>query len=304
MRSTETSRPGGPPPRASEAGFAPAKRARFGQAPQTQVSDPERSLAARLSRFAPLVSVALALLAWQGVVAAELWPDWLLPGPGPVFRRLGTELAGGAVWEACRITLGRAALGLGLSVVLGGATGLLLGRFRWARAAVAPLLAGLQTVPSVTWFPLAILLFQLSERAILAVVVLGAAPCVAVALLDSFDRVPPVLVKAGRSMGLHGFRLFWHVLLPGALPGFVSGVKQGWAFAWRSLMAGELLVLIGDRPSLGAHLHFARELSDAEGLLAWLVVILGIGILVDILVFRRLEDALHRRHGLTSDAAR
>jgi NitT/TauT family transport system permease protein len=160
---------------------------------------------------------------------------------------------------------------------------------------VAPLLAGLQTVPSVTWFPLAILLFQLSEQAIQTVVVLGATPCIAMALLDSFDRVPPVLVKAGRSLGLEGFGLFRHVLLPAAMPGFVSGVKQGWAFAWRSLMAGELLVLIGDKPSLGAHLHFARELSDAEGLLAWLVVVLGIGILVDVFVFRTLEDALHRR---------
>ena len=258
----------------------------------------------RLARFAPLVSVALALVAWEAVSRSGIWPDWLLPGPGPVFRRLWEETLAGKTAEACRITLGRALLGLSMSVVIGGGAGLFLGRFRWARAAVAPLLAGLQTVPSVTWFPLAILLFQLSEQAIQTVVVLGAAPCIAVALLDSFDRVPPVLVKAGRSLGLEGFGLFRHVLLPAAMPGFVSGVKQGWAFAWRSLMAGELLVLIGDKPSLGAHLHFARELSDAEGLLAWLVVVLGIGILVDVLVFRTLEDALHRRHGLSRDAAR
>jgi NitT/TauT family transport system permease protein len=258
----------------------------------------------RLTRFAPLLSVALALLAWEALARSGHWPVWLLPGPGPVFARLWSELGQGTVYEACRITLGRAALGLGISIALGGAAGLFLGRFGWARAAVAPLLAGLQTVPSVTWFPLAILLFQLSEQAILTVVVLGATPCIAIALLDSFDRVPPVLVKAGRSMGLEGFGLFWHVLLPGAMPGFVSGVKQGWAFAWRSLMAGELLVLIGDRPSLGAHLHFARELSDAEGLLAWLVVVLSIGIAIDMLLFRTLEDALHRRHGLTRDAAR
>lgn len=254
----------------------------------------------RLARFAPLLSVFVALAAWEGVARSGIWPDWLLPGPGPVFRRLWEESLNGNVAQACRITLGRALFGLALSVVIGGSIGLFLGRFRWARAAVGPLLAGLQTVPSVTWFPLAILLFQLSEQAIQTVVVLGAAPCIAVALLDSFDRVPPVLVRAGRSLGLQGFALFRHVLLPAAMPGFVSGVKQGWAFAWRSLMAGELLVLIGDRPSLGAHLHFARELSDAEGLLAWLVVVLSIGILVDLLVFRRLESALHRRHGLRS----
>lgn len=259
---------------------------------------------ARLGRFAPLASVALAFGAWQLVRALDIWPEWLLPGPLPVLRRLGEEIANGNALVACRITLGRAFLGLCVSIALGGATGLLLGRFKPLRAAVAPLLAGLQTVPSVTWFPLAILLFQLSERAIQTVVVLGAAPCIAVALLDSFDRVPPLLVKAGRSLGLRGFGLFWHVMLPGALPGFASGVKQGWAFAWRSLMAGELLVLIGDRPSLGAHLHFARELSDAEGLLAWLLVVLGLGILIDMLVFRTWERALHRRHGLGLDHER
>lgn len=258
----------------------------------------------QLASLAPLLSVAAAILAWEAVTRAGVWPEWLLPGPVPVFRRLFEEAGKGSVWEACRITLGRAFVGLSLSTVLGGGAGLLMGRFNFVRAAIAPLLAGLQTVPSVTWFPLAILLFQLTEQAILTVVVLGAAPCIAIGLLDSFDRVPPVLVKAGRSLGLSGFRLFWHVLLPGALPGFVSGVKSGWAFAWRSLMAGELLVLIGDKPSLGAHLHFARELSDAEGLLAWLVVVLTIGILVDMLIFRTLEDALHRRHGLSRDTAR
>lgn len=257
----------------------------------------------RLRPLAPLLSVALVILLWEVVSRSGLWPAWVLPGPFPVFRRLGEEIANGNAWEACRITLGRAFAGLGISIVLGGAAGLVLGRFRWARAAVGPILAGLQTVPSVTWFPLAILLFQLTEEAILSVVVLGATPCIAVSLLDSFDRVPPVLVRAGMSLGLRGFSLFRHVLLPAAMPGFVSGVKQGWAFAWRSLMAGELLVLIGDRPSLGAHLHFARELSDAEGLLAWLVVVLLLGILLDMLLFRRLEDFLHRRHGLDRDAA-
>jgi len=251
-----------------------------------------------LYTLAPLLSVLAFGAVWSFVVWLEIWPDWLLPGPLPVLERLGESLFKGEVWKACQVTLGRAAVGLGISIAVGGALGLLLGRFKLLRAAVGPLLSGLQTVPSVTWFPLAILLFQLSERAILSVVVLGAAPSIAVSLIDSFDRLPPLLVRAGRSMGLSGFALFRHVMLPGAMPGFVTGVKQGWAFAWRSLMAGELLVLIGDRPSLGAHLHFARELSDPEGLLAWLIVILGIGVVVDLVVFRTLERRLYERHGL------
>ena len=251
-----------------------------------------------LTPFAPLLSVVGFVALWALVVRLGVWPEYLLPGPGAVGMRLLHELGEGSVWSACATTLGRAATGLTISIVVGGVLGLLLGRFQLARAAVGPLLSGLQTVPSVTWFPLAILLFQLSEQAILAVVVLGAAPSIAVSLLDSFDRLPPLLVRAGRAMGLSGFALFRHVLLPGAMPGFVTGVKQGWAFAWRSLMAGELLVLIGDRPSLGAQLHFARELSDPEGLLAWLSVILAIGIVVDLVVFRALEQRLYERHGL------
>jgi len=251
-----------------------------------------------LSPFAPLLSVLGFVALWACVVQLGIWPEYVLPGPAAVGARLVTEIGAGSVWSACGTTLGRAATGLAISIAVGASLGLLLGRFQLARAAVGPLLSGLQTVPSVTWFPLAILLFQLSEQAILAVVVLGAAPSIAVSLLDSVGRVPPRLVRAGRAMGLSGFALFRHVLLPGAMPGFVTGVKQGWAFAWRSLMAGELLVLIGDRPSLGAKLHFARELSDPEGLLAWLAVILGIGVVVDLVVFRTIEQRLYERHGL------
>ena len=160
----------------------------------------------------------------------------------------------------------------------------------------ASLLTGLQTMPSVAWSPLAILLFQLSEAAILAVVVPGAAPSIAIGLLTSTDQVSPLLVRAGKVMGARGLALYRHIILPAALPGFVAGLKQGWAFAWRSLMAGELLVIIGHAPSIGVRLQFSRELSDAEGLLAWMLVVMIMGVLVDGLVFgvleRKIREAL------------
>jgi NitT/TauT family transport system permease protein len=145
---------------------------------------------------------------------------------------------------------------------------------------------------------LAILLFQLSEKAILFVVVLGAAPAIANGLIAGADHIPPILTRAGRVLGARGFDAYRFVILPASLPAFVGGLKQGWAFAWRSLMAGELLVIMANRSSIGFLLNVSRELADAEGLLAVMIVILVIGIVVDTLVFGTLDRAIRRRWGL------
>jgi NitT/TauT family transport system permease protein len=159
-------------------------------------------------------------------------------------------------------------------------------------------------MPSIAWFPFAILLFGLSEYAILFVVVLGAAPSVANGLVSGVDHIPPLLLRAGRVLGARGLAAYRHVVLPAALPGYVAGLKQGWAFSWRSLMAGELLVIIASRPSIGTRLHFARELSDAPGLLAMMIVVLVIGVIVDGMVFGTIEKKIRRRRGLIEvDAA-
>jgi NitT/TauT family transport system permease protein len=261
----------------------------------TEASSLRRVWAALLP---PAIAVALVLAAWQLVAWSGWRPDYVLPPPGPVLAQLGHELRSGAVFEAVAITMRRAIVGYSVAVVIGTALGLLLARTRLLRRAVGSLATGLQTMPSVAWFPLAILLFQLGEGAIVFVVVLGAAPSVTTGLLSSFDHVPPTLVRAGRVLGARGFGLYRHVVLPAALPGFVAGLQQGWAFAWRSLMAGELLVIVGHQPSLGVRLQFARELSDAVGLLAWMIVILAIGMFVDLAVFGRIQATLRRRRGL------
>ncbi|MBL9107576.1 MAG: ABC transporter permease [Myxococcales bacterium] len=282
--------------------------------PGTEAEAPQASVAAEPTSEAPasgggsalwqaawpkLAAIGLALAIWQVVVWSGWRPEYVLPGPGAVFGRLFNDLLTGDVVIAAAITMKRALIGYAIALVAGVAIGLTLARSRLLRSAVGSLLTGLQTMPSVAWFPLAILLFQLSESAILAVVVLGAAPSIATGLMSSFDQVPPLLVRAGRVMGARGLGLYRHIILPAALPGFINGLKQGWAFAWRSLMAGELLVIIGHAPSIGVRLQFSRELSDAEGLLAWMIVVLVIGVAVDGLVFGALERAVHRRRGLT-----
>jgi len=154
-------------------------------------------------------------------------------------------------------------------------------------------------MPSIAWFPLAILLFQLSEGAILFVVILGAAPAIAGGLLSGVDHVQPLLIRVGRVMGARGLRLYRHVILPAALPSFVGGLKQGWAFAWRSLMAGELLVVVAHQPSLGQQLQFARDFADAQQLLALMIVIFAVGVTIDS-VFGAADRAIRTRWGLSA----
>ncbi|MGH2768520.1 MAG: ABC transporter permease [Actinomycetota bacterium] len=224
-------------------------------------------------------------------------PHYVLPGPVPVLHRLAEDLANGNILAAAAVTMRRAALGFGMALLLGSAVGIAVSSNAYLRRAIGALITGLQTMPSIAWFPLAILLFQLSERAIQFVVVLGAAPAIAVGIIAGIDQIPPLLLRAGRVLGARGLATYRHVVLPAALPGFAGGLKQGWAFAWRSLMAGELLVIISNRSSLGVRLQLAREISDAEGLLAGMLVILIIGILVDLLVFGRLDEAVRKRWG-------
>jgi NitT/TauT family transport system permease protein len=244
------------------------------------------------------LAIGIALLAWELVTLSGWRPDYVLPGPRVVLAHLAGNLFTGDVWSAVAITMQRALIGYAIAIAFGTTMGLALARMPVLRAAMGSLLAGLQTMPSVAWFPLAILLFQLTESAIVFVVVLGAAPSITNGLLNSFDHVPPLLVRAGRVLGARGFGLYRHVILPAALPGYVSGLQQGWAFAWRSLMAGELLVIVGHRPSLGVRLQFAREFSDAVALLSWMIVILVIGVVVDALVFGKIQAGLRHRRGL------
>jgi len=242
-----------------------------------------RGQAAWRAAWPRLAAVALLFAAWQAVVLSGWKPDYILPGPVAVLSRLGGEARTGVFYQALATTGLRAVGGFALALAAGSGVGLAVASSKTLRSAVGALLSGLQSMPSIAWFPLAILLFGLSEAAITFVVVLGAAPAIANGLISGLDHVPPLLLRYGRVAGARGFALYRHVALPAALPAFYAGLKQGWAFAWRSLLAGELLVTVGSRPSLGARLNFARELGDAEALMAGMLVVLLVGILVDAL---------------------
>lgn len=250
-----------------------------------------------------LAAIALALLLWQILVWSQWRPTYVIPPPEIVFSRLFGDLRTPEFYLAVFTTLRRAALGYGVALLIGTLLGLAISRSRLLRTAVGSLISGLQSMPSVVWFPFAILLFNISESAILFVVILGAAPSIANGVISGVDHIPPLVLRAAQMLGARGLLLYSRVLLPAALPGYLAGLKQAWAFAWRSLMAGELLVIIGSQSSLGVRLQFAREFSDAEGLVASMIVVLIVGILVDSLLFSPIERGVRERRGLVDAAA-
>lgn len=250
------------------------------------------------SAWPKLLAIGIVILAWQIVVWSKWKPDYVLPGPGTVFSDLGTLVTTGDFWDGVRLTMIRALTGFALAVLIGTVVGAAVSRFAPLRAAIGSLITGLQTMPSIMWFPLAILLFQISESAIMFVVVIGAAPSVANGLISGIDYVPRTWLRVGQVLGMKGFAKYRHLILPASLPSFISGLKQGWAFSWRSLMAGELLVIVPGALSIGVRMQQARDLSESSLVISFIIVVLVIGILIDVL-FNAADNALRKRWGLT-----
>jgi NitT/TauT family transport system permease protein len=247
----------------------------------------------------PVAAVALVLLAWQVACEAEVKPDYLLPSPADVWRALSDQWYEGTLFSTVWTSMQRGALGFAAAVVIGTALGLLLGAVRSLRTGIGPVLSGLQSLPSVAWVPAAVVWFGLTDATIYAVVLLGAVPSIANGLLAGVDQVPPLYLRAGRVLGATGPAQVRHVLLPAALPGYLAGLKQGWAFSWRSLMAAEL---IASSPELGLGLgqllENARTYQDMALVLATIGEILVVGIAVDLLLFAPLERRVLRSRGL------
>ena len=246
------------------------------------------------------LAILIALAIWELVYLSGWRPDYVFPSPQETFAQLGQMLQTERFWSAMATTMSRAAVGFAAALLIGTALGVVVSRSTVLRLAVGSLITGLQTMPSIAWFPLAILLFGLDEQAILFVVILGAAPSIANGVISGIDHVPPAYTRLGRVLGAGPVALYKDIVLPAALPSYVSGLTQGWAFAWRSLMAGELLVIIAERPSLGAQLEFARQFSQAPTLLATMLVILVVGMLVDG-IFSYASRTLRRNRGLSID---
>ncbi|MFL6128124.1 MAG: ABC transporter permease [Mycobacteriales bacterium] len=247
----------------------------------------------------PLIAVGLVLLAWQLLIWAEIKPRYTFPSPGDVWSTTVDQWREGTLPQAIWLSLSRAAVGFLASVAIGTPLGLLVARVKPLRTALAPILSGLQSLPSVAWVPAGILWFGLSPATIYFVVLLGAVPSIANGTISGIDQVPPLYLRVGRVLGAKGLRAARYVVMPAALPGYLAGLKQGWAFAWRSLMAAELIT---QSPRLGTGLgqllDTGRQLFDVSLVFAMIIAILVVGVAVDRLVFSPVERGVLRRRGL------
>ncbi len=248
----------------------------------------------------PIAFFILILALWETGYRREWWNGYLFPGPSEVWAALVAGVRNGSLLLATRISLVRLVGAFSIALLLGTLLGILNGTVPVVRWAIGPLMLGLQTLPSICWLPLAIIWFGASEQAILFVTLMGALMAVTIAVSDGIRNIPPLYLRAAKMMGARGPRLYREVLLPAAFPAIISGAKQGWAFAWRSLMAGELLSVSTGALGLGQTLMRGRDLNDMSQVLAVMFILIVIGVVADRLIFTQLENRVRRRWGLAN----
>jgi len=242
-----------------------------------------------------LIFYALLVLIWEAVSRAGVWPPYLFPSPSDVVKAFVWGFQDRSFLIGLTLSVQRIVIGYLISVFLGVALGLLIGRFKILDETLGSLMLGLQVLPSICWLPLAILWFGLSEQAIQFVVVMGAFLSIAIATDSGIRNISPIYVRAAKTMGVQGFALYRRVIVPAALPSIITGMKLGWSFAWRSLMAGELLfVSVG----LGQLLQTGRELHDIAQVVAVMMMIAAIGLVFDRLIFAELEKRIRLKWGV------
>src|SRR5438128_7420794 len=246
--------------------------------------------------FAALFFLGLVAI-WAALVHAKIWSPVLLPSPRSVMDYLTSSARDGTLFSASGVTLRRLLVGYFIGLAIGLPLGLLTASSKFVEDTIGVLALGLETLSSVCWVPLALLWFGQTEGAMLFVVILGTVWSVVIAAYTGVRTIPPIFARAARTMGSGPFHKWMHVLLPASLPYLVSGMKQGWAFAWRSLMAAEIYVTILTGFGLGHLLHYGRELNAMDQVIGIMLVIVFIGLLADKTLFSPWERFLHRRWG-------
>jgi len=224
-----------------------------------------------------------------------LWKPYIFPSPIAVFTTLWDLIADGSLGIAVLASAKRIIIGYGLSIIIGILVGLTIVRFKYLDENLSPLILGLQTLPSICWLPFSILWYGLNESAIIFVITVGSTFAVSIAIESGMKNINPLFIRAGKTMGAKGFNLYWNVIIPASLPSIVSGLKQGWSFAWRALMAGEM---ISATKGLGQVLMVGRDLADISQVMAVMLVIVVLGVGVDKLIFGRIEINIRERWGL------
>ncbi|WP_030313596.1 ABC transporter permease [Streptomyces sp. NRRL B-3229] len=246
----------------------------------------------------PVIALAVVLVVWTLLYPVVDDPS-KLPSPSAVGSTFKEAWLQGDLLGYIWTSVSRGLLGFFFALLIGTPLGLLVARVKFVRAAIGPILSGLQSLPSVAWVPPAVIWLGLNNSMMYAVILLGAVPSIANGLVSGVDQVPPLFLRAGRTMGATGVKGIWHVTLPASLPGYVAGLKQGWAFSWRSLMAAEIIAQFPDLGvGLGQLLENGRTNSDMAMVFEAILLILFVGIAIDLLIFSPLERWVLRSRGL------
>jgi len=258
-----------------------------------------RSVLKELWPLAALIVLLIAL--WQLVYVTGFYNPAVFPSPAQVWYALTEHIGDGTIQSAVMHSMIRLLIGFCVSVVLGTLVGIAIVASSVVQRSVGRLMIGLQSLPSVAWLPLAYLLLGIGESAVMFVIIVGALPSVSLATAAALRQVPPLLQRAGRTLGANGWRLYRTVVFPAAIPNYVNGLQQGWAFAWRGLMTGEIITY-GAALGLGQLLTTAQQRLDAPEVLAVMVVVVAIGMIVDLAVFGTLDRRIRARRGLLMPA--
>ena len=232
---------------------------------------------------------------WQIVAMVGVWPDNIFPSPYEVAEDLAYGASDGSLWFGIATSMWRLAVGLAIAIAGGIILGIFMARVEAVNQTVGSLVLGLQSIPSIAWVPLGILWFGLTDAGIIFVTAIGAIFAVTINTYTGVKNIDPHFIEAARNMGAKGSQLVTAVLIPAAFPYMISGFKQGWAFAWRGVIGAELLFsFLG----LGFLLYAGRSLNDVSQVIAIMLVIMIIGLGVDGVVFKRLENKVMSRWGL------
>jgi NitT/TauT family transport system permease protein len=258
------------------------------------------SRARRIFNFSgPLIAIALFVGIWQIFFYLKLVEEYILPSPQQVYQALVNQYQEGILLTAGWNSLSRGIQGFFFSIIIAIPIGLALGLSKTVRVVLKPITTGLQQLPSVAWVPAAIIWFGLSNATIYAVILLGAVPSIANGLSSGIEQIPSQYLKVGRVLGTTRIQQIRHIVLPASFPGFLAGLEQGWAFAWRSLMAAELIAV---SPALGVGLgqllDVGRQLGDMSLVLGAILSIMFVGILVEKLAFAPIRERTLRIRGL------
>lgn len=242
----------------------------------------------------------LLILIWEGIYKLgvdifRFWKPYIFPSPIDVFTTLIALIKDNTIGTAIAASLKRIIVGYSISILIGISLGLIIAKFKYLEENLGPLILGLQTLPSICWLPFAILWFGLNESSIIFVVAIGSTFAVAMSITYAIKNVNPLFIRAARTMGAKGSKIYTQVILPAALPDIVSGLKIGWSFVWRALMAGEML---SATKGLGQVLMVGRDLADISQVVSVMIVIIVLGLLVDKLIFERLEKSMRHKWGL------